>query len=106
MYTIMKNIVYKIIETDYRDEDNLANAIEDFDYHYYSNNNVKQLTQILSYYGIAKQKMCKDELIETIICFENDEYNVELVNNRKHMWTCMKEIKNDCYLSKYLVMDI
>lgn len=106
MYTIMKNIVYKIIETDYRDEDNLANAIEDFDYHYYSNNNVKQLTQILSYYGIAKQKMCKDELIETIICFENDEYNVELVNNRKHMWTCMKELKNDCYLSKYLVMDI
>ena len=50
--------------------------------------------------------MCKDDLIDTIICFENDEYNMELVINRKHMWTCMKELKNDCHLSKYLVMDI
>ena len=36
-YNIMKNIVYKITEPNYRDEDNLVNAIEDVDYHYYSN---------------------------------------------------------------------
>tara|TARA_B100001769_G_C21579829_1_gene327997 strand:- start:113 stop:421 length:309 start_codon:yes stop_codon:yes gene_type:complete len=102
----MKNIVYKIIEHDYRAVDNLAGVIEDYDYNYYSGNNVKQLTQILNYYSIAKHKMCKDELITTIVCFENDEYNSEIVNNRKHLWSCMKEIKNDSHLCKFLIMDI
>jgi hypothetical protein len=102
----MNNIVYKIIEHDYRGEDNLACVIEDYDYSYYNGNNVKQLTQIINYYSIAKQKMCKDDLINTIVCFENDEHNSDIVTNRKHLWTCMKEIKNDCYLSKFLIMDI
>ena len=98
--------MYKIIEQDYRGQDNLANIIEDYDYKYYSSNNVKQLTQVLNYYGISKQKMCKDDLIKTIIYFENDEDNEELVHKRKHLWTCMKEIKDDLYLGKYLIIDI
>ena len=102
----MKNIIYKITEHDYRDEDNLVGAFEDYDYSYYNGNNVKQLTQILNYYNIAKHKMCKDQLITRIVCFENDEYNSEIVTNRKHLWSCMKEIKNDCHLSKFLIMDI
>ena len=103
----MENIVYKIQEQEYRDEfDNLANIIEDYDYKYYNSINVKQLTNILNYYGISKQKMCKDELIRKIICFENNEIHEEIVNKRKHLWACMKEIKDDLHLAKYLIVDI
>ena len=103
----MENIVYKILEQDYRDEfDNLASIIEEYDYKYYNSINVKQLTNILNYYGISRQKMCKDELIQKIIWFENDEINEEIVNKRKHLWACMKEIKDDIHLAKYLIVDI
>jgi len=34
----MKNIIYKITEHDYRDEDNLVGAFEDYDFNYYSGN--------------------------------------------------------------------
>tara|TARA_Y100000996_G_scaffold396807_1_gene363251 strand:- start:30 stop:341 length:312 start_codon:yes stop_codon:yes gene_type:complete len=103
----MENIVYKIFEQDYRDEcDNLASILEEHDYKYYSSNNVKQLTQILNYYGISKHKMCKDALIKKIIWFETDVFNEQIVNKRKHLWACMKEINDDLHLSKYLIMEI
>ncbi len=53
----MENIVYKILEHQYRDEfDNLAYIIEDYDYKYYNSINVKQLSNILNYYGISQAK--------------------------------------------------
>ena len=42
---------------------------------------------------------------ETIVKFENESDNLELVYKRKKMWDYINEIKNDKYLSRYLIFD-
>lgn len=65
----------------------------------------KELERIMDYYGLSKRKKRKDELIQDIIIFENAEENQEFVNRRKMLWYYMEEIKNDNYLSKFLILD-
>ena len=72
---------------------------------YEENYTVKDLHHIANYYEISKRKKKKMELIEDIIAFELDYENASIVEQRKRMWFYFNEIKNDSYLSKFIMLD-
>jgi len=72
---------------------------------YKENFTKKQLEKIADYYQISKRKKKKDELIEEIVIFEKDIENRDITGRRKTLWFYMEEIKNDNYLSKFLILD-
>ena len=65
----------------------------------------KQLERICDYYDISKRKKRKNELIQDIIIFEQDENNREIVDKRNELWYCIEMIKNDNYLKKFLILE-
>ena len=72
---------------------------------YRENYTKKQLSKIADYYQISKRKKKKDDLIEEIVIFEKDPSNFHITDRRKTLWYYMQEIKNDNYLSKFLILD-
>ena len=72
---------------------------------YNENFTKKQLELIANYYDISVRKKKKLELIETIVVFEKEYSNCDIVNRRKTLWFYMEEINNDCFLSKFLILD-
>ena len=77
---------------------------------YSTNYNVNDLKTILDYYStynknIIKNKRKKNDLIDTIVDFEININNIELVSQRKRLWFYIKEIKQDKYLSKYIIFN-
>jgi hypothetical protein len=75
--------------------------------YYEMNYNVKQLLLICEYYKIAKDlrvnKSNKMEIINTLVLFENDMENMELVLKRKQLWFYINELKNDKFMKKYVL---
>jgi len=86
-------------EFQFFDEDNIMAQHID----YFENYTVKMLQHIANYYKIPKAKLKKEELIQLIIQFENQDENSEEVYNRKRMWHYINELKNDSYFSKFLI---
>tara|TARA_B100001769_G_C22043135_1_gene560637 strand:- start:265 stop:687 length:423 start_codon:yes stop_codon:yes gene_type:complete len=72
---------------------------------YNENYTLRQLYRIAEYYDISKRKKKKTELIEEIVVFENQPENCEIVNRRATLWSYMEEIKQDKYLSKFLILE-
>ena len=70
---------------------------------YNTNYNVKDLGKIMDYYGISKRKLRKDEMIQLIILFEEDEDNIEIVSRRRRLWENIKELQEDKYFSKFII---
>ena len=86
-------------------DDNLANEFMTQQFYYEDNYTVKELHHIANYYDISKRKKKKAELIDDIIAFELDNENNEIVETRKRLWFYLNEIKNDNYLSKFIILD-
>lgn len=90
-------------EYSFKDEDNLYTKI----IHYEINYTVKQLLLICEYYGIAKDlritKCNKSDILNTLIIYENNIENLEIVNKRKKLWYYMCELKNDKFMKKYVL---
>ena len=86
-------------EFQFFDEDNIMAQHID----YFENYTVKMLQHIANYYKIPKSKLKKEELIQLIIQFENQDENSEEVYNRKRMWHYITELKNDSYFSKFIL---
>ena len=100
-YTELVNIVNSM-------EQNIEPNMEDFvaiEIHFQTNFTKPQLEKIAEYYKISKRKKRKDELIQDIVIFEIDPNNIEIVFRRKKLWAYMKEIKEDRYLSKFLIFN-
>ena len=72
----------------------------------YNTYSVKQLNYIMQYYNISKGRMCKDEIIQSIIIFETDENNINIVSKRKYLWNMVAQLKNDEFFAKYVIIDI
>ena len=70
---------------------------------YHENYTVKGLNQILQYYSIYKAKMTKDEIIQTLIFFETDLTNHEIVLRRMRLWQNAIELKADPFFSKFIL---
>ena len=68
---------------------------------------VKDLLLICDYYGIAKQlkitKANKEQIIESIVIFENDINNSQIVFKRRKLWFYMNELKKDKFMKKYIL---
>jgi hypothetical protein len=73
---------------------------------YSENNTVKQLLRICDYYGITKDnklsKSKKIDIVNTILIFENDPHNREIVMKRKRMWHYINELKNDPHMKQFI----
>lgn len=84
---------------------------------YSLNYNMKMLTHIGNYYEILKSKhsqgkpktrnvaikMCKPELIKSIVAFETDAMNHRVVYQCKKMLENIKAIKGDKYFASFLI---
>ena len=72
---------------------------------YETNFTKKELEQIVDYYGLSKRKKKKGELVTSISIYEKDPDNFHQVHQRKKLWAYMQEIKEDKYLSKFLIFN-
>jgi hypothetical protein len=70
---------------------------------YMNNYTVKNLSNILGYYNINKNKLVKDEMVQIIILFENEPSNKNIVYQRKRLWKNILELKNNEYFKKYIL---
>lgn len=64
----------------------------------------KELDRIADYYQISKRKKNKQEMVVHIILFELNVENTYIVYKRKQLWGYIKEIQEDKYLSKFLIL--
>jgi hypothetical protein len=72
---------------------------------YQTNFTKKELGRIADYYEISKRKKKKAALITDIVLYEKDPENLPIVHQRKKLWSYIQEIKEDKYLSKFLILD-
>jgi hypothetical protein len=67
-----------------------------------TNYTVQGLSRIMEYYGMSRRKLRKDEMVQTIVMYEDDPENWELVEKRRRLWENIEELAQDSYLSKYV----
>ena len=67
-----------------------------------TNYTVQGLSRIMEYYGLSRRKLRKDEMVQTIVMYEDDPDNWELVEKRRRLWENIEELAQDSYLSKYV----
>ncbi len=73
----------------------------------YSNNyTIKSLGKILDFYGICKRKLRKDEMVQSIILFEMELCNYELVEERKRLWLNFQELKEHSFFNKFMILEL
>jgi hypothetical protein len=74
---------------------------------YYNECTIKDLLRICEYYDIDKlvktAKCKKQDIIETIIYFENDMGNYDVIKKRNKMWKYIHVLKNDKTMKKYVI---
>jgi hypothetical protein len=74
---------------------------------YDMNFTVKQLLLICEYYGLLKDvktnKMKKQDIIEQILLFENNNDNYEMMIRRKELWYYINELKEDKMMKKFVI---
>ena len=97
---LVKEVDMMEMTADVYNDDCIALEIE-----YDTNYTKKDLEKIIDYYELDKRNKKKGELIESIVLFESDHTNIEVVHKRKKLWSYIREIKDDKYLSKYLIFD-
>jgi hypothetical protein len=76
-------------------------------YEYKINYTVKELLLICDYYGLAKEmksnKYNKEEIINTLVHFENNPINYDIFMRRQSMWYYINELKKDNFMKKYVL---
>ena len=91
------------IFNDYESENIIASQI----LNYQINFTIKQLVVICDYYGISKEiklnKATKIEIINTLVYFENNSTNEDIVLKRQNLWFYLNELKNDKTMKKYVL---
>jgi hypothetical protein len=116
------NIIYDIEEVNKFDDSivDLNKLIYEFEnaktnnemdiYHiinYNENYTIKELLLICDYYGILKElkqnKCNKQQIITSLVNFELDPLNTEIVFRRKNMWFYINELKNDKFMKKFIL---
>jgi hypothetical protein len=74
---------------------------------YYDAHTIKELMKICEYYDLAKNvknaKCKKQDIVATIVFFEAQPENQEIVNKRNKMWAYMKELTMDQKMKPYLI---
>ena len=77
------------------------------EYYYNEEYKIKDLLKICQYYGIAssvKASKCKkQDIVSTIVYFEGQPENYEIVEKRHKMWAFMTELLEDTKMKNYLI---
>lgn len=119
-YYMSENIICRVNEREKEDSIKVEELMDDFmnktvdlaDNHemayiyqleYEMNYTVKMLTHILEYYKICKRKLKKQDMIIKIVEFETNIENIDVVERRRLLWQYMTELKDDEYMSKYVI---
>ncbi len=88
----------------YFDEKNLYIGVPES---YYNAHTIKELMKICEYYYLAKNvknaRCKKEDIVTTIVFFEAQTENKEIVNKRNKMWAYMKELTMDPKMKPYLI---
>ena len=99
-----KKISSQSLTLSYFDEKNLYIGVPDA---YYETHTVKELMKICEYYDLAKNvkgaKCKKQDIVSTIVFFEAQPENKEIVNSRNKMWAYMRELAKDQKMKPYLI---
>jgi len=95
---IKNNLIYYIEKSVFTCEDET---------YYNEKYTIKELMKICAYYGIDKDikaaKCRKMDIIVTIVFFEAQPENAEIVSQRNNMWAYMTELTTDPKMRKYLL---
>jgi len=67
-----------------------------------TNYTVHGLSRIMEYYGLSRRKLKKDEMVHTIVMYEGDPDNWNIVEKRRRLWQNIEELAEDPYLRKYV----
>lgn len=92
-YTKNKLLNYDIIEIENEYNKNTINELQHIYNYYFTNSNINN-----------EIKNIKEYIIQKIIEFEINPDNLETICQRKKIWKELENIKNDHYLSKYLIL--
>ena len=95
---IKTNLIYYIEKSVFTCEDET---------YYNEKYTIKELMKICAYYGIDKDiksaKCRKMDIIVTIVFFEAQPENAEIVSQRNNMWAYMTELATDPKMRQYLL---
>tara|TARA_B110000971_G_scaffold163453_1_gene167263 strand:- start:48 stop:422 length:375 start_codon:yes stop_codon:yes gene_type:complete len=72
---------------------------------YMTNYTVKMLAHILDYYKLSCRRKKKSEMVQIILIFEEDPVNEVCVSTRRQLWKYMERLRNDEYLSKFILFN-
>ena len=103
----IKSYISEIINSsdDEKDHSGDTSRIVAIELDYMTNYTVKMLSHILDYYKLSKRRLNKSEMVQIILIFEEDPVNEGCVSTRKQLWKYMLKLRNDEYLSKYILFD-
>jgi len=77
------------------------------EYYYNEEYKIKDLLKICQYYGIkssVKAAKCKkQDIVSTIVYFEGQPENYEIVEKRHKMWAFVTELLEDTKMKSYLI---
>ena len=77
------------------------------EYYYNEEYKIKDLLKICQYYGIASSvkaaKCKKQDIVSTIVYFEGQPENYEIVEKRHKMWAFVTELLEDTKMKSYLI---
>ena len=77
------------------------------EYYYNEEYKIKDLLKICQYYGIAssvKASKCKkQDIVSTIVYFEGQPENYDIVEKRHKMWAFITELLEDSKMKSYLI---
>ena len=88
-------------------EDHVQTAMQDqtaMELNYSLNYTLPMLRHIAGFYELDHKRMKKKLLIELIVQYELDQENIYIVQDRQRLWYYIDEIKDNKYLSKYLII--
>ena len=88
-----------------QEDDGLSSSMLALELGYSINYTVKSLSMIMDYYKLGRRKLCKQQMIQSIVLYELDNDNLDIVNKRKQLWGYIKELKEDEYFSKFILFD-
>ena len=102
------NLDFEIdIEEEFLDDDSENKRLSHM-INYSMNYTVKELLTICDYYGITKKqklsKTNKEQIIQTLVSFEINPINEDIVCKRRNVWFYMNELKNDKFMKKYIIL--
>ena len=73
--------------------------------HIYKRYTINELLRICHFYNLLneKTKMKKQQIINDLLIFENNDKNKKMVNLRKMFWFYMEELTNNKFMKKYTI---